>query len=469
MTKNNTIAAIATPNTVGSVAMIRLSGDDALLIAGKVFVPFSGAATGRPLASELRGYTAAYGKIVECGSESEAIDDGVLLVFRAPKSYTGENVAEITCHGGTFVARRVLQACLNAGAVLAAPGEFTKRAVMNGKMTLTQAESVLDVINAVSDQYLACANAQKSGSLARRIDEIAERVLGVSAHIAAWLDYPEEGLDSFETASHMGQLTECQLQLSLLAKSYDIARVMREGIVTAIVGKPNAGKSTLMNLLTGRERSIVTDIPGTTRDVVEETVILREAGGAVLRLCDCAGIRETDDVIEQKGIELMRCQIEGSSLILAVFDNSRKLNEDDYALMNLIAKSNAHTVCVINKSDLPQRIDLAVLSTQFKQVVQISAKHPESLSVVAAVIGKVCDVNALDLSAGFVANERQRACVAEAERLLGECIAGLEGGAPLDATGFLLENALEALYRLSGKRASAEIINEVFRSFCVGK
>ncbi|MCL2754699.1 MAG: tRNA uridine-5-carboxymethylaminomethyl(34) synthesis GTPase MnmE [Oscillospiraceae bacterium] len=456
-----TIAAIATPNITASIAVIRLSGHDALEIAAKAFAPVGGG-----LVSEMAGYTAAYGVIRDSGFK---IDDGVLLVFREPKSYTGENVAEITCHGGVFTARRVLQACLSAGAVLAEPGEFTKRAVMNGKMTLTGAESVLDVINSVSEQYLACANAQKSGSLHSRIEQIAERILGVSSHIAAWLDYPDEGIGSFETSSHIGQLTDCRLQLELLLKTYDIARNMREGVVTAIVGKPNAGKSTIMNLLTRSQRSIVTDIPGTTRDVVQETIVLDKA---VLRLCDCAGIRETSDEVEQIGIEYMYRTIAEASLVLAVFDNSRPLEKDDYALIERIKGKNA--ICVINKSDLPCKLDLGLLSTQFDkgQVVEICAKDANSLDALAAIICKAYDLGALDLSAGFVANERQRECITQAHDLLSQAIAGLESGdapAPLDATAFLLESVLDALYRLSGKSASAEIIDEVFRSFCVGK
>jgi tRNA modification GTPase len=467
-----TVAAICTPNSAGGLAIIRISGDDALVIAGKVFTPVTCNSV-----AEMTGYTAAYGEIHD---GDRLLDDGMLLIFRTPKSYTGENVAEITCHGGVYIARRVLQACINAGADLASAGEFTKRAVLNGKMTLTQAESVIDVINSANEQYLACSNSQKSGSLFRKINEIAEKILSVSAHIAAWIDYPDEGLESFETYSHVGQLSDCRLQLSLLLKSYEIAAAMREGVVTAIVGKPNAGKSTLMNLLTRRERSIVTDIPGTTRDVVEETVSLvcktgdcgySGTGSVLLRLCDCAGIRETEDAVEKIGIEYMYRQIEEASLVLAVFDNSRPLEKDDYALIERIRGKNS--ICIINKTDLPNALDLTILSTQFKYVVQISAKTGGDVHVaaLAEVIGKVYDVNSLDLSAGFLANERQRVCVIEAERLLCQAISGLESAdkAPLDATGFLLENALEALYRLSGKSVSAQIIDEVFKNFCVGK
>jgi len=456
-----TIVAISTPTASGGgVAMLRISGDDALTVAGKVFMPYNN----KPV-TEMEGYTAAYGKIKDGNIE---LDDGVLLIYLNPKSYTGEDVAEITCHGGIYVARRVLQACINAGAALANAGDFTKRAVLNGKMTLTQAESVIDVINSINDQYLSCSNAQKSGSLYRKIEQIAAQILTVSSHIAAWIDYPDEGLDHFEISSHIGQLSDCRLQLSLLLKTYDIASIMREGIVTSIVGKPNAGKSTLMNLLTRRERSIVTDIPGTTRDIIEDTVNMGE--GIILKLCDCAGIRETDDKIEQIGIEYMYRQIENSSLILAVFDNSCPLEKDDYALIERIDAKNS--ICVINKTDLPNALDLTILSTRFKHVVQICAKSQDSLESLATVIKKVSDVNSLDLSAGFIANERQRICVIEAEELLTRAINGMESSfekAPLDATGFLLENTLEALYRLSGKSVSAEIIDEVFKNFCVGK
>lgn len=436
--------------------MIRISGEDAVKTAGRVFMPVSG----KPV-SEMAGYTAAYGGIYDDGVK---LDDGVLLVYRAPKSYTGEDVAEITCHGGIYVARSVLRACINAGARLAEAGEFTKRALLNGKMSLTQAEAVIDVINSVNGRYLACSNAQKDGSLFGKIEGIADKILGVSSHIAAWMDYPEDGLDSFETSSHIGQLTDCCLQLSLLLKSCEIGRIMREGVVAAIVGKPNAGKSTLMNLLTRRERSIVTDIPGTTRDIVEDTVNMN---GAVVRLCDCAGIRDTNDAAEKIGIEYMYRQIEESALILAVFDNSRPLEKEDYALMEKIAGKTS--ICVINKTDLENRLDLAVLATQFGNVVEICAKDTASLEKLVAVINKVLEINSLDLSAGFIANERQRICALDAERALTQAITGIENNAPMDVTGVLLESALEALYRLSGKSASAEIIDEVFKNFCVGK
>ncbi|MDR0222967.1 MAG: tRNA uridine-5-carboxymethylaminomethyl(34) synthesis GTPase MnmE [Oscillospiraceae bacterium] len=453
-----TVAAISTPDTTGSIAMIRVSGENAIEIAEKIFIP----ANGKPV-SGMAGYTAAYGSI----RDKTKLDDGVLLVYRAPKSYTGEDVAEITCHGGVYVARKVLQACINAGARLAEAGEFTKRALLNGKMSLTQAESVIDVINSANGRYLACSNAQKDGALFRKTEEIADKILGVSAHIAALLDYPEEGgakAGGFEISSRIGLLDDCRLQLSSLLESHEIGRIMREGVITAIVGKTNAGKSTLMNLMTRDDRSIVTDIPGTTRDVIEETVNM---DGAVLRLCDCAGIRETGDAVEKIGIELMLKRIEEAALILAVFDNSRPLEKEDYALIEKIAGKTV--VCVINKIDLESKTDLSELSARFGNTVKICAKDGASLNALVAAVNGALGINAADLSAGFIANERQRVCALDAKLALTEAIAGIENGAPLDATGFWLENALDALYRLSGKRASARIIDEVFKNFCVGK
>jgi len=457
MQTSQTIAAISTPNAVGGIAMIRVSGGEAIKIAEKIFIP-----SGNVNIAQMNGYNAAYGVINDYES-GKKLDDGVLLIYKAPKSYTGENVAEITCHGGLYVSRRVLKSCLDAGAALAGAGEFTKRALINGKMTLTEAEAVADVIYSESEQYLSCVNAQKDGSLYRKINAIAEKILEVSAHIAAWLDYPDE-LDDYETSSHIGQLTDCSLQLQLLLKTYEIGAVMRDGVVTAIVGKPNAGKSTIMNLMTRRNRSIVTDIPGTTRDIIEENV---NTGGVVLRLCDCAGLRETDDAAEIIGIERMYAQIEQASLVLAVFDNSRPLEREDYLLIDKI--SGKTSVCVINKTDLESRLDLTILSTQFSHVVQICAKDESSLGKLNAVVNKIAGTKALDMSAGFIANERQRVSALEAHRLLNEAIEGIEAGNPLDATAFLLENALDALYRLTGKNVGSEIIDEVFKRFCVGK
>lgn len=452
----STIAAIATPTATGGISVIRISGDKALQIAAAVFKP----AGGRNI-SEMKGYTACYGNIY---SGEQRLDDGVLLVFRAPHSYTGEDVAEITCHGGILITRRVLRACLDAGARQAEAGEFTRRALLAGKMTLTQAEAVADIINSKSDQYLKCAAAQMDGALYKKISAVKKTILDLAVQISAWIDYPDEGLDSFEISSQLGQLTDCSLKLKLLLESYEVGQALRDGISVAIVGKPNVGKSTLMNLLVGCERSIVTDIEGTTRDIVEENVIL---GGTLLRIADCAGIRETDNPVERIGVVKMERRLEQSQLVFAVFDYSRPLEAEDYRLIEKLKGRNV--LCIINKLDLKNQLDMAYLATQFGKVIEISANDPESLKMLNDAAAGMINPEKLDISAGFIANERQRAAAVRAEAAIDEAVRGIGEGVTLDATGVMLETALDSLMELTGEKVSDEVIDQVFKRFCVGK
>ena len=291
----STIAAISTPLGTGGVGVIRISGPDAIRTAEAVFSP----AGGQPL-SASHGYTAHYGRLRDREGE---FDEAVATVFRAPRSYTGEDVVELSCHGGLYLVQRTLRAVLDHGASLAGPGEFTKRAYLNGKLSLAQAESVMDLIGAAGRQSAQAALAGRDGALSHKIDGIAAELVDQAAHLAAWNDYPDEDMESVTpeplAAALRSSLRECQALLD----GYDTGRILREGVDTAIIGRPNVGKSTLMNLLAGTQKSIVTAIPGTTRDVVEETVL---AGEIVLRLADTAGIRDTDDPVEQAGVQLAR-------------------------------------------------------------------------------------------------------------------------------------------------------------------
>ncbi len=450
-----TIAAIATPLAEGGISVIRISGENAIDIAEKVFRPVSG----KPV-SEMKGYTAAYGEIVD---NDKKLDDGVLLVYRAPHSYTGENVAEISCHGGLFITKRVLSACFAAGAEMAQAGEFTKRALLNGKMSLTQAEAVADIINAQNEQYLLCSKSQREGALYRRIRAVSEKILSLTTLIQAWIDYPDEMEDDFNGELETEKLNSVHSELSALLNSYDSGQLMRDGVPCAIVGRPNVGKSTLMNLLTGNERSIVTDIEGTTRDIVEETVMV---GNVMLRLADCAGIRDTDDIVESIGVEKMLDKIDKASLIFAVFDGSRQLSPDDRRLMEKL--KGKECICIINKGDLTQVIDKSELS-QFGTIIEISAKNPEAAVKIAEAVSEKTGLDKLDLSSGFIANERQRLCIKEAQNYISEAVLALQAGVTLDAVGIMCENALERLYELSGENVSEAVIDEVFRRFCVGK
>ena len=451
-----TIAATATPPGTGGIAVIRISGDNAVNIAEKVFLPASGKPVG-----DMRGYTACYGVIRD---GDERIDDGVLLIFRAPHSYTGEDTAEISCHGGIYAAKRVLSACFGAGAVPAQAGEFTKRAMLNGKLSLTQAEAVADIIAAQNEQYLACSGSQREGALYRRISGIAEELLSLITLIQAWIDYPDEMEDEFDGALEADRLKGVVRELEALLKSYNEGQILRDGLPCAIVGKPNAGKSTLMNMLTGTERSIVTDIEGTTRDIVEETVTL---GGLMLRLADCAGIRDTDDPVEGIGVERMLKKLDDASLIFAVFDSSRELSGEDARLIEKIQDRNV--LCIINKTDLPEAPGIGRLEELFPHTLRISAKDPAAVQTIAGAVEEMTGLGKLDLNSGFIANERQRRCAREACDLAAQAYEALETGMTLDAVGVMCENALDRLYELSGEKVSENVIEQVFSRFCVGK
>ncbi len=452
----STICAIATPAAAGGISVIRVSGERALEVAAAVFKPVSG----KPV-SEMEGYRAAYGKIYDGG---ERLDDGVLLVYRAPHSYTGEDVAEISCHGGIYVTRRVMTACLKAGAEPAAAGEFTKRALLNGKMSLTQAEAVADIISAQGGQLLACSNSQREGALYRRAESIADKIMEVSAQISAWIDYPEDDTPTVTPEWLLEKLSAIRGEFKELLDGYDTGRLIREGISCAIVGKPNVGKSTLMNLLSGEERSIVSDIAGTTRDVVEETINL---GGAVLRVADCAGIRETDDPVERIGVEIMLKKLRGADIVLAVFDGSRPISEEDRRLFGLL--DGKETICIINKTDLEQNFDAAEAERHFGKPIYVSARQGGAAEAIAAEVNSRLKLDELSADAGFIANERQRACVIRAANAVDEAYSGVAAGVTPDVTGVMLSQALDAVYELSGRTAGEEVIAEVFKRFCVGK
>lgn len=450
-----TIAAISTPYAAGGIGVIRVSGDDAIAICEKVFRPITDKKV-----SEMKGYTAAYGTVFD---ETD-IDDAVLLVFRAPKSYTGEDVCEISCHGGLLVLEKTLQALIKAGAEPAGAGEFTKRAFLNGKMTLTQAESVADTINAQGVQAMSAALAAREGALFRRITAVNKKLLGVSAHLSAWIDYPDEEIDDVGLKDFEDTVNDAINELDELEKSFYTGRVMREGIRTAIVGKPNVGKSTLMNLLSGYKRSIVTDIAGTTRDVIEETVRL---GKVILRLADTAGIRETDDTVEKMGVELAEENIKTADLVLAVFDVSVPLDENDFKVIEAIKDRPA--IAVVNKTDLEHNADVELLKKEFENLLEMSAKTAENADTLAQMADRMFETDKLDTSAGIIANQRQLACVREAKQRLEEARECLAQGFTLDAADVCINTASQALLELTGESVTDAVVSEVFANFCVGK
>lgn len=454
--QNNTVAAISTPLGVGGIGVIRVSGPDAFSVTEAIFAPVSGKKL-----TDQKGYTAHYGRLHDSDGE---FDEAVVTLFRAPHSYTGEDVTEISCHGGLYLLQRCLRAVLDAGARLAEAGEFTKRAYLNGKLGLAQAESVMDLIGSSGKQAARAALAGRDGVLSRKIDAIADRLVDIGAHLAAWNDYPDEDMESVEpenlSASLFAALEDCRRLLA----GYDAGKVLREGVETAIIGRPNVGKSTLMNLLAGTEKSIVTAIPGTTRDVVEETVL---AGEVKLRLADTAGIRSTDDPVEQVGVSLARKRLSSAQLILAVLDRSEPLSDEDLALLQELRDRPA--IAVLNKSDLPQQLDEEKLAGLVQKTVEISARSGEGADALVEAISQMLHLSDIDPTAPLVANERQRVCLQKSAAALQEAADAAAMGVTLDAVTVCLDEAISPLLELTGRKASDAVVNAVFANFCVGK
>ena len=452
----STIAAISTGQAAGGIGIVRISGENALNIADRIFKSVSGLKL-----NELSGYRAALGTVF---LEEKPVDEAIATVFRAPKSYTGEDVVELSCHGGLYVTRQVLRAALSAGAVAAEPGEFTKRAFLNGKMDLTKAEAVMSIISAQGEQAKAAALGTLDGLLYRKISGVSGELKGLAASLAAWVDYPDEEIEDLPDDKILSVLENAASSLSDLIARFDSGRAVLEGVDTAIVGKPNVGKSTLMNLLTGTEKSIVTEIAGTTRDIVEETAVV---GGVVLRLCDTAGLRETDDKVESIGVARAKQKLETATLILAVFDASAPLEEQDKALFPLCKEK--HAIAIVNKTDLPTKLDTKILDTVFNKVVYISAKENNGLQSLEQAIAEVLGTAAFDSSAATLMNERQLACCSAALDAVKEAHDALSSGVTRDAVQVCVDSAIESLGTLTGERATESVVNEIFSRFCVGK
>lgn len=452
-----TIVALATPPGEGGIAVVRLSGEEALAVAAKVFFPHNAAKK----VENAKGYTALYGNFMADGRQ---LDDGVALFFRAPHSYTGEDVVELSCHGGPVVAQSLIDACIAAGARPAGPGEYTRRAFVNGRIDLTQAEAVMSLIGAAGRQGAALARTALDGALAKRIDGFKQQLVALAGHIAAWVDFPEEDVPALEPQALSATLGEVKAGLSDLIKNFGAGAVLRQGVDAAIVGSPNVGKSTLLNLLAGFDRAIVTPIAGTTRDVVEQAVML---GGVRVTLRDTAGLRDTGDVVEAEGIRRSRRAMEEAGLILAVFDGSAPLTEEDKQLAADCAGRPA--IAIVNKSDLPQQFDPAAIAASFAEVVTLAAGRGEGAQALGEAVRRVLGVANLDPSAPCLVSQRQYAAACEGRAALEEAENALAGDFGLDAVSVCVDDALSALCRLTGEDASEAVVEEVFSTFCVGK
>lgn len=452
----STIAAISTAQAAGGIGIVRISGENALSVANQIFKTVSDIDL-----KTLSGYRAAFGHVIFDG---KPIDEGIATVFRAPKSYTGEDVVEISCHGGLYITKQVLRAALQNGARPAEAGEFTKRAFLNGKLDLAKAEAVMQLISAQGAQSSAAALGVLEGSLSREITAVSNRLKSVCAALAAWVDYPDEEIDDLSDDSIRDVLNSSIAVLQNLLSRFDSGQAVLAGVDTAIVGKPNVGKSTLMNRFVGAEKSIVTDIAGTTRDIVEETATV---GNVVLRLSDTAGLRETGDAVEKIGVARARKKVENAVLVLAVFDGSAPLTAEDRDLIALC--KDKKSVAVVNKTDKARTIEPELLDTVFNKVVYISAKENQGIDALESAIEETLGTADFDPSTATLMNERQFVCCTAALDSLSEAKNALDIGLTRDAIEVSMDAAIESLDVLTGERATESVVNEIFSQFCVGK
>ena len=463
MNQLDTIAAISTPYGKGGIAVLRVSGEDAYQVAERVFVPKNG-----KMLSEIGRARAVYGDIFETdGNGKRQIDDGIAVCFPAPNSFTGENTVEISCHGGVLVTSKVLSALLAAGARPALPGEFTKRAFINGKMTLTGAEALGDLLEAQTDEQIGLARSNMRGALSGEVKQIYDALGDILAAIFAHIDYPDEDLADIGREEMLEIALTNLTKLKCLAATYSTGRAVMSGIPTVILGRTNAGKSSLYNKIVGRDAAIVTNIEGTTRDVLTETAKL---GRVLLRLSDTAGLRESGDVVEKIGIDRARREAENAELILAVFDGSREIDGTDQEFISYLDSLGGVKVAIINKSDLGTHPSVSALLQKFQYTCTLSSESGSGFEQLEAMIEQLYIDSSLDTgSDAIISNARQAAAISSAIEALERTVDAISAELPLEICCAEAENTMSALGELDGRTVSEDIVSRIFSNFCVGK
>ena len=452
---SKTIVAISTAPGVGGIGIVRMSGNDCFDILSKIFVPIND--------SEIKGYSIKYGKIVD---EDEIVDEVLVSYFVAPKSYTTENMVEINSHGGMVIMKKILDLCLKNGATMAESGEFTKKAFMNGRIDLAQAEAVIDVINSKTEKEARASINQLEGILSKNIKEIREDLIEGLANIDVSIDYPEYDVEDVTNNEILTLLNRNKIKLEKLEKSFDNGKILKEGIKTSIIGRPNAGKSSLLNLLLKEERAIVTEVEGTTRDTIEEFISVE---GIPFKIIDTAGIRETDDTVEKIGVKKAIEIAKSSDLILAIFDISRELSEDDFNILNIL--SNKNSIIILNKIDKNiVKIDEKILEKYTNNIIKMSTLEGEGLEELFKLMLNVIKTEEISSDNELITiNSRHKELIKNAENSLEKAINTLNSGMPVDVISIYIKEILEELGKITGESVTEDVINNIFSRFCLGK
>ena len=455
----STIASISTAPGIGGIGIIRMSGEKTFEILEKIFKPKT-----YQKIEDIKGYTIKYGHIVE---DNEIIDEVLVSYFKAPRSYTTENMCEINSHGGNVIVKRILELCLKNGADLAEPGEFTKRAFLNGRIDLAQAESVIDVINAKSEKEAKSGIKQLEGYLSKEIQDIKQEILDVLVNIEVSIDYPEYDTPEVQEKEIYEMITSVRKSLEKLEKSFDNGKILKEGIKTAIIGKPNAGKSSLLNAILKEDRAIVTDIAGTTRDTIEEFVTIN---GIPLNLVDTAGIREASDEVEKIGVEKSIKQANNADLIIAIFDSSKDLTDEDIEILKLI--ENKKAIILLNKSDLDAKINEndSRFTNISDNIIKISALNKTGIDLLYEKIFDLFNLNEINLDNDvLITNIRHKNIISKSLVNVSKAKDALDKKLPIDIVTIYIKDILEDLGEITGEVVTEDIINEIFSKFCLGK
>ena len=452
---DRTIVAISTAAGAGGIGIVRMSGKKCFDILEKIFVPINN--------SDIKGYSIKYGKILD---KDEVIDEVLVSYFVEPKSYTTENMVEINSHGGMVVMQKILKLCLENGASMAEPGEFTKKAFLNGRIDLAQAEAVIDVINSKTEKEAKASVNQLEGILSKNIKEIRNDLIEGLANIDVSIDYPEYDVEEVTNNQIMELLNRNKNKLIKLEKSFENGKILRDGIKTSIIGRPNAGKSSLLNLLLKEERAIVTEIEGTTRDTIEEFISIE---GIPFKLIDTAGIRETEDKVEKIGVKKAIDIAKKSDLILAIFDISKKLTDDDLKILEIL--NNKNSIIILNKIDLEhEELNIDQLKNYSNNIIKMSTLSGEGVdNLFKNMISMVKTNDISDDNDLVVINNRHRELIINAEKSLEKAINTLNSGMPVDVISIYIKEILEELGKITGESVTEDVINNIFSRFCLGK